>query len=195
MHGSSWPVFRSCLRTSRTTAGSSSFRFDRALADVHGLSRLRRLHGRSLVDDFDSLALGRPTRDRHELFSELRKRAPIVYSGKLSAWVVSGYDDVRSVLDHREFGHVTHGPGMTLLQGGFQAWRGHEHSKKMGIVARRLRSPRALKEEVGAGVEAIARELAEGLPIGREVDLREEYAAQISLRVFCELAAIGDPVG
>ena len=135
---------------------------------------MRRLHSRSLVDEFDSLALGRPTRDRHELFSELRKHAPILYSDKLSAWVVTRYDDVRSVLEHGEFGHVTHGPGMTVLQGGFQAWRGHEHSKKMGIVARRLRSPRALKEEVGAAVEAIARELAAGLPIGRARRWRDD---------------------
>ena len=156
-------------------------------------SRLRWPHRRSLVDDFDSVARGRPNCDRHELFAKLRKGKPILYSPTLKAWVVSRYDDARSVLERHEFGHVKHGPGMIILQGGFSDWSGREHSKKMGIVARRLGGARAMRDHIAAGIAAIAAELANRLPLEEEIDLKEAYAAQVPPLVICKLMAIDEP--
>src|SRR5205807_7625020 len=142
--------------------------------------------------EFDALALGRGARDRYELFAELRKREPLLRSPALGASVLSRYADVRALLESRDFGHVTRGPGMTVLQGGFQSWSGREHSKKMGIVGRRLRSPRALRDDVGAKVELVIRDLVGRLPLDEEIDLKQAFTERIPLLVFCQLAALGD---
>src|SRR5205814_1111698 len=57
-------------------------------------------------------------------------------------------------------------------------------------VARRIRSPRALRDEIGGKVEGVARSVAERLPLGEPIDLREEYAVWVPLLVICELTAI-----
>jgi cytochrome P450 len=60
------------------------------------------------------------------------------------------------------------------------------------VVGRRVRSPRALAEDVTARVAATAKRLADDLPVGDEVDLRETYAVWIPLLVMCELTGIDD---
>lgn len=82
---------------------------------------------------------------------------------------------------------------MAILEGGFGQWRGREYTRKMGIVARRIRSPRALNQEVGARVGAIARELASGLPLGDELDLRDRYAKGVPVLLICELTDVARP--
>jgi len=138
------------------------------------------------------MALGRPTRDRHELFASLREHAPLLSSPALGSLVLSRYDDVRELLDSGDFAHVTRGPGMTMLRGGFQAWHGQEHSRKMGIVARRLRTPRALRDDVSGRVETVVQRLAGTLPLGERVDLKSAFTDRVPLLVFCDLAAIDD---
>lgn len=164
------------------------------LSTVRAFSlRRRRLHSR-LAGQFDAIVVSRYTGDRHELFTQLRQDAPIFYSTALRAWVISRYSDVRGVLQDRTFGPVTQGPGMSVLEGGFGSWTGREHSKKMGIIARRIRTPRALKDEIGTKAAAIARELAAQLPHGEEVDLRDVYAKGVPLLVMCGLTDVNEPV-
>jgi cytochrome P450 len=146
-----------------------------------------------LVADFDAVVAGDPAIDRHEVFRRLRAEAPVFFSVALEAWVVSGYDDARAVLEDRErFVPITEGPGASVFGGGFFHWRGREHNKKAGIVARRIRSPRALREELDPKVEAIARRVAEALPLGEPVDLKEQYAMWVPLLVIAELTAIDE---
>jgi pulcherriminic acid synthase len=145
----------------------------------------------TIFDDFDAIVAGRPRVDRHELFARLREEAPIFFSESMGAWVVSRYDDVRAVLEDKDrFVPITEGPGAAVFGGGFFHWRGREHNKKAGIVARRIRAPRALREEIGGKVEGVARRVAERLPLGQPLDLREEYAVWVPLLVICELTAI-----
>lgn len=67
---------------------------------------------------------------------------------------------------------------------------GREHNKKAGIVARRIRSPRAVKERLDSLVEGIAERQAAALPLGEPVDLRERYAMWIPLLAITELMAV-----
>jgi cytochrome P450 len=145
----------------------------------------------SIVEAFDAVVAGSPGVDRHEVFARLRQELPIFHSESTGAWVLSRYADVKTVLeDAQGFVPITEGPGASVFGGGFFHWRGREHNKKAGIVGRRVRSPRALRDEVGGKVNGIATRLAAGLPLGAPVDLREEYAMWVPLLVISELTAI-----
>ena len=151
------------------------------------------LAGSPLIEDFDAVVAGSPGVDRHDVFARLRRELPVFHSESTNAWVVSRHADAKRVLeDARSFAPVTEGPGASVFGGGFFHWSGREHSKKSGIVARRVRSPRALRVEVGGRVEEIARTVADRLPFGSPVDLREEYAMWVPLLVISQLTAIDE---
>src|SRR5436305_6474732 len=119
----------------------------RLFGRVRASARRRRVS--HLADEFNQVVASRFTGDRFELFAKLRADAPMFFSAGLQAWVVSRHADVQHVLYDEWFGRTTEGPGMSILQGGFEAWSGHEHSRKMGLVARRIRKPRAVAQDVG----------------------------------------------
>jgi pulcherriminic acid synthase len=144
-----------------------------------------------LIDDFDAVVAGSPEVDRHEVFARLREELPIFASRSTDAWVISRYDDVKSVLqDAAAFVPITEGSGASVFGGGFFHWRGREHNKKAGIVGKRLRSQRAVREELAGKVTGIAERLAGELPLGVPVDLRERYCMWVPLLVISELTAI-----
>jgi cytochrome P450 len=147
----------------------------------------------SLIEAFDAVVAGSPSVDRHAIFADLRRELPVFRSDALGAWVFTRYDDARAVLeDSAAFVPVTQGPGASVFGGGFFHWRGREHNKKAGIVGRRLRSPRALREEVSGKVETIARRMAAELPLEEEIDLRERFTMWVPLLVISELTAISE---
>jgi cytochrome P450 len=144
-----------------------------------------------LGNAFDAVVSGDPAVDRHEVFDRLRTESPTFFSERLGAWVATRYDDVKSVLENREqLVPITEGPGAAVFGGGFFHWRGREHNKKSGVIAKRIRSPRALRDEIGGKVEAIARDAAARLQLDEPIDLREEYSTWVPLLVICELTAI-----
>jgi hypothetical protein len=146
-----------------------------------------------LIGAFDAIVAGEPGVDRHEVFARLRRELPIFYSQATSAWVVSRYDDVKAVLQDADvFVPITEGPGASVFGGGFFHWRGREHNKKAGIVGRRIRSPGALRREISGKVSALANELADALPIGAPVDLREDFTMQVPLLVIARLTDIDE---
>jgi pulcherriminic acid synthase len=145
----------------------------------------------SLIDDLGAVVAGDTRVDRHEVFARLRSEAPVFFNEALGAWVVSRYDDVRGALQANErFVPITEGPGSAPFGGGYLHWRGREHNKKAGIVARRIRAPRAMKEEMLPRVERIARQLAAELPLGEPIELRERYTIPFPLLVISELTGI-----
>ena len=72
-------------------------------------------HG-GLVEAFDAVVDDRPDVDRHEVFRRLRAELPIFRSERLSAWVVSRYDEVFAVLSHpTRFEPLKEGPGAPIF--------------------------------------------------------------------------------
>jgi len=55
-------------------------------------------HQDALVAEFSSLIEGKPQPHRQDVFARLRKDLPIFRSDRLDAWVVTRYDDVKTVL-------------------------------------------------------------------------------------------------
>lgn len=144
-----------------------------------------------LVEAFDAVVDDRPDVDRHEVFRRLRAELPIFRSERLGAWVLSRYDEVHAVLSHpTRFEPLKEGPGAPLFGRSFLQMSGREHNKKAGIVAKRIRSPRAVKEELEELVEGIAQRYADALPLDEELDLRERYAMWIPLLAITELMAV-----
>lgn len=144
--------------------------------------------GRSLQEDLDAFVAGDPSVDRHQLFERLRHDAPVIFNERLGAWVVSRYGDVKGILtDEDRFATLREGPGAPVYGPAMLQWRGREHQKKGGIVARRLRSKRAVGE-ADEFVVGVARDLAEKL-VARDgaVDLKTDYAMWIPLLVIGEL--------
>src|SRR5205807_3533940 len=86
----------------------------------------------------------------------------------------------------------TTGRGAPIFGRSFFQWRGREHNKKAGIVSRQIRSPRALKGGVDELVERIAKKVADALPLGEPIDLKEQYAMWVPLLVITELTAIDE---
>lgn len=144
-----------------------------------------------VLEDFEGFVGGDPRVDRHEVFTRCRTDAPVFFSESLGAWVLTRYADVRQVLsDEERFSTLREGPGAPVYGNAILQWQGREHQKKGGIVAKRLRSTRAINDFDGF-VAATCDRLADDL-VGRTamVDLKTEYAMWIPLLVIGELMDI-----
>jgi pulcherriminic acid synthase len=145
------------------------------------------------VGEFHAVVEGRPDVDRYAVFARLRDERPVFYSDQLDAWVLSRYDDVRTVLEDEErFWSLTEGRGAPIYGRSLLQWRGREHNKKAGPVVKRIRSPRAVTGEVQPAVRAIAARRADMLPVGEPVDLKAEYAMWVPLLVICDLLDVSE---
>lgn len=141
----------------------------------------------TLIAEFSAMVGGSPDIDRHDLFARLRQDLPIFRSDRLDAWVVSRYADVKTVLSASQFQPPQAGAGASAFGRSFMQMSGREHSKKIGVVAREMRSPRSLRERLNDVVLEIAREQAAALPMGEPVDLRERYAVWVPLLAITAL--------
>ncbi len=145
----------------------------------------------ALIGEFDAVVDGRPDVDRDRVFSRLRAELPIFFSDRLDAWVVTRYDEAQDVLAHpTQFEPLKEGPGAPIFGRSFLQMHGREHNKKAGIVAKRIRSPRAIREDVDGLVEAIAQRQVDALPFDEPIDLRHRYAMWIPLLAITELMAV-----
>ncbi len=146
-----------------------------------------------LVEDFDAVVDGDPHVDRHEVFARLRADLPSFHSERLGAWVCTRYDDVKEVLSSDErFGRPLEGAGKPVYGRSFLEMSGREHNKKVGIVAREMRTPRAIKERLDDMMDGIAREQVAQLPFGEEVDLRATYDMWVPLLAITELMQVDE---
>jgi pulcherriminic acid synthase len=146
-----------------------------------------------LLADFDAVVDGDRRVERHEVFARLRAGLPAFFSERLDAWVFTRYDDVKELLSSDErFGRPLDGPGAPVYGRSYLEMTGREHNKKVGIVAREIRTPRAVKEHLDAMVERITIERVDRLPFGREVDLREAYDMWVPLLAITELMGVDE---
>jgi pulcherriminic acid synthase len=146
-----------------------------------------------LVEEFDAVVDGDPTVDRHQVFARLRAEMPSFWSVRLDAWVFTRYADVKELLSSDErFGRPLDGPGKPVYGRSFLEMTGREHNKKVGIVAREMRTPRAVKERLDGMMDAITREQVELLPFGEEVDLRASYDMWVPLLAITELMDVDE---
>ncbi len=142
----------------------------------------------ALLERFAGYVTGDPTVDRYEVFARCRAEAPIFWSDAVGAWVLTRHADVKMALsDEVHFRPLHDGPGASMYGPALLQWEGREHQKKGGIVARRLRSPRAVAT-FDAFVKATCERLADDL-VSRDgvVDLKREYGMWIPLLVIGEL--------
>jgi cytochrome P450 len=149
-----------------------------------------------LIDDkaaaeFEAFVAGDPGIDRFALFAHCRRHAPVFHSTALGAWVLTRYADVRGVLEDEErFATLREGPGAPVYGPAILQWRGREHQRKGGIVARRLRSPRAVAEMESFVQETCERLADELMDRQGVVDLKTDYSMWIPLLVIGELMDI-----
>ena len=142
----------------------------------------------ALVEDFNALVAGTSPLDRHVVFDRLREDLPIFRSDRLDAWVVSRHRDVKQVLNSGDdFQPPQAGAGASPFGRSFMQMSGREHSKKIGIVAREMRTARAMRERLTGMVQEIAVRQAEGLPMGQPINLREQYATWVPLLAITAL--------
>lgn len=138
--------------------------------------------GSALAAEFSAFVGGNSAIQRHDLFARLRQDLPIFHSDRIDAWVVSRYDDVKKVLSGAsQFQPPQQGAGASAFGRSFMQMNGREHGKKIGVLAREMRSPRSLRERLNDVVREIAREQAAALPMGEPMELRERYAVWVPL--------------
>lgn len=146
-----------------------------------------------LIEDFNAVIEGHPRVDRHEVFARLRSDLPSFFSERLAAWVFTRYADVKEVLSSDErFGRPLDGPGAPVYGRSFLEMTGREHNKKVGIVAREIRTPRAVKDRLAAMIEQIAIDRVGLLPFDTEVDLRATYDMWVPLLAITELMNVDE---
>jgi cytochrome P450 len=137
--------------------------------------------------EFDTLAAGGLGEERYALFARWRTEQPF-FSRTADAWILTRFDDVRAVLVAGEdFRPLDTGPGAPVYGRTFLQMSGVEHSRKVGIVGRRIRSARALAAGLGDVVREVSRQHAAALPLGEVVDLKERYTTLVPLGVLTEL--------
>lgn len=147
---------------------------------------------RTTAAQLDRVVSDDPTVDRTAVFARLRAEAPVFYSSTLDAWVVTRHEDVRGVLrDSQGFRAVADGPGAPPYGRTFLHMEGREHAQKVGIVARRIRSPNALRDGLDARVKGIAQRTVGALAHSEVVDLRRELAMWVPLLAITELTDLG----
>ncbi len=141
--------------------------------------------------DFDPLALSLEE-DPYPFFAELREQAPIFHSEAQNLWVVSRYEDVRTVLRDSE----TFASGLGTVPDGFLP------SKPMLIVEdapyhTHLRSavhdrftPRRMRAFEGF-IRRVSAELLDAIDPAVETDLVESFTDPLPVAVVTELLGIG----
>jgi pulcherriminic acid synthase len=143
------------------------------------------------TDQFDAVVAGDPSIDRHLVYTRLREQHPVFFSEPLQAWVLTRYDDVRQVLEDEEtFHHLIEGRGAPIYGRSLLQWRGREHNKKSGPVVKRIRSPRAFKEGLDEMVRGVTVTVADRLPMGESLDLKQSYTMWMPLLVITEVLDI-----
>ena len=146
-----------------------------------------------LIDEFDAVVDGDPDLDRHQVFARLRADLPAFWSERLDAWVFTRYDDVKEILSSDErFGRPLEGAGKPVYGRSYLEMTGREHNKKVGIVAREMRTPRAVKERIDGMMDEIARNQVAQLPFNIEVDLRATYDMWVPLLAITELMHVDE---
>ncbi len=144
-----------------------------------------------LIDEFNAVIDGDPRYDRHNLYERLRHDLPAFWSEKLDAWVFTRYEDVKEVLGSDDrFGRPVGRAGSSVYGRSFLEMKGREHNKKVGIVAKEIRAPRAIKEHLDGMIEKIVNERVEALTYGEPIDLREVYNMWIPLLAITELVNV-----
>ncbi|GAA1181795.1 cytochrome P450 [Ornithinimicrobium humiphilum] len=145
-----------------------------------------------LLADFDRVTADAPDVDRASVLARARAQAPVFWSEALDAWVITRHRDVRDVLrDPDNFRAVADGPGAPPYGRTFLHMEGHEHAKKVGVVASRIRSQNALRNGLEGRVADIARRVVADLRHDEPVELRRAFAMWIPLLAITELTGLG----
>lgn len=143
-----------------------------------------------LVASFDALLSGEPGLDPHPVYRRLRNEAPILWDERMGVHVVSRHADIARVLREEDvFSPLTGGRGTPLFGRTILQMQGREHAAKSSIVATRIRAPRGLAG-LRDGIVEVSRRLADDLPTGTPVDLREAFTTWLPLTVITDLLAV-----
>ena len=146
----------------------------------------------ALVDRFETVLRGEPG-DLAEFYRDVRDEPPL-WSPAFNGWVVSRYDDVRTVLtDEAHYGPLGYGAGSSIIHGRtILHMEGDEHRRKSAVLARHLRSTRLLEGPQREYVRAVGGRLADGLPRGEVVDVKVGYTTPMPLDVTAWLMDIAE---
>lgn len=146
----------------------------------------------TLADRFEHVLAGGPG-DLGEFYRDARSEAP-VWSPAFNGWVVSRYDDVKAVLtDESHFGPLGYGAGSSIIHGRtILHMEGDEHRRKSAVLARQLRNTRLLEGPQREYVRSVGTRLADALPRGEVVDIKERFTTPLPLDVTAWLMDIAE---
>lgn len=146
----------------------------------------------TLADRFEQVLAGGPG-DLAEFYCDARAESP-VWSPAFNGWVVSRYDDVKAVLtDETHFAPLGYGAGSSIIHGRtILHMEGDEHRRKSAVLARQLRNTRLLDGPQREYVRSVATRLADALPRGAVVDIKERFTTPLPLDVTAWLMDIAE---
>jgi cytochrome P450 len=159
--------------------------------------------------DPDNIGTGQPVRLRHDfiqdphpLYRDLRSKGPVhpVILGKgVRAWLVTGYDDARTLLnDHRLskdnararelFPPGTAGGNDSLLSANMLHTDPPDHTRLRALVAKAF-TARAVAR-LQPRIEHVVGDLLDRLPTESTVDLVQSFALPLPISMICSLLGV-----
>ena len=136
-------------------------------------------------------------------FRRLREEAPVFWSDSGKYWIVSGYDDVRSVLREQSYGKqlqkwnqahpsIKRLPPVQKMLKARSLWMLNQdppdHTRLRGLVNKAF-TPRMI-ETMKPHIQEIADELIDKVEKTDSFDLVQEYAFQLSVTVIAEMLGV-----
>jgi cytochrome P450 len=148
-----------------------------------------------LTEQFNTYVANPQSGEPYGIFARMREEAPALWSQPLQSWVMTRWADVSAMLEDTEtFGPLMNQPGTSSIFGrALLQMSGDEHRRKEAIIAKRIRNPRRLTDELDELVTSLGTENGEALPLAPAVaDLRRGFTEPVPLGVIAALMDMTD---
>lgn len=128
------------------------------------------------------------SRDPYRTYALLRREEPVTWVENLNMWMVTRYDDVRTILmDDKRFGTYSQRStiydtfGLQMLSAGGEAHLRYKAAHKPYF------SPQQLRRNVEANIEEICAELVDGFAAEGRIELRSALASRLPIRTILSI--------
>ena len=149
----------------------------------------------SLAQDMAAVMLGSYGGDPFDVYAQLRRTDSAVWIEGVGSWAMSRWSDVTAGLeDTTAFGAYVDGIGSNAIYGRtMQQMEGVEHKRKTAIVARRIRNPALLRDQLRPRLRNMVGEFFTGISVVPSgADLKALVTSRFPREVVADVMSMHD---